>query len=51
VVEAVKKRSSSSRLACRDYGGKASIVLIGNLPSNDGDVLSSRSIWQQKRAG
>jgi hypothetical protein len=51
VVEVFRKRSSSSGLACRDYGGEANIELVGNLPSNGGDVLGSRSIWQQKSAG
>jgi hypothetical protein len=37
----VRKSSSSSGLACRDYGGEANVELIGNLPSNSGDVLCS----------
>jgi hypothetical protein len=50
-VEVVRKRSSSSGLACRDYSGEANVELVGNLPSNSGDVLGSRSIWKQKRVG
>jgi hypothetical protein len=44
-AEAVRKRFSSRGFACRSYVSEANVELVGNLPSNGDDGLSSRSIW------